>query len=473
MSKRIFVALCPVVLFLLLSCTSQEVAPAPLTPEPTLNPIATPTPSPTLVPTSTVPPILTPVLAPTPTTPVPIATPTPSPTLVPTSTVPPILTPVLAPTPTTPVPIATPTPSPTLAPTPTFLPTPVPTPTPTPLVVPTLRPTATSAPTPTATITPTPAPQAGFGDGTWLIHTDVVPGLYSAPGGDSCYWERLSGFGDSDIIANGFGSIRPVVEISPEDQGFSTSDCGRWRLVAEVLIPQISSIPDGTWLVGEEVAPGRWAAPGGDSCYWERLSGFGGSDIIANGFGSIRPVVEISPEDQGFSTSDCGRWRLVAEVLIPQISSIPDGTWLVGEEVAPGRWAAPGGDSCYWERLSGFGGSDIIANGFGSIRPVVEISPEDQGFSTSDCGRWRLVAEVLIPQISSIPDGTWLVGEEVAPGRWAAPGGDSCYWERLSGFGGSDIVANGFGSIRPVVEIVPTDIGFLTSDCGEWISIDG
>ena len=388
MSKRIFVALCPVVLFLLLSCTSQEVAPAPLTPEPTLNPIATPTPSPTLVPTSTVPPILTPVLAPTPTTPVPIATPTPSPTLVPTSTVPPILTPVLAPTPTTPVPIATPTSPPTLVPTPTFLPTPVPTPTSTPLVVPTLRPTATSAPTPTATITPTPAPQAGFGDGTWLIHTDVVPGLYSAPGGDSCYWERLSGFGGSDIIANGFGSIRPVVEISPEDQGFSTSDCGRWRLVAEVLIPQISSIPDGTWLVGEEVAPGRWAAPGGDSCYWERLGGFGGSDIIANGFGSIRPVVEISPEDQGFSTSDCGRWRLVAEVLIPQISSIPDGTWLVGEEVAPGRWAAPGSDSCYWERLGGFGGSDIVANGFGSIRPVVEIVPTDIGFLTSDCGEW-------------------------------------------------------------------------------------
>ena len=83
------------------------------------------------------------------------------------------------------------------------------------------------------------------------------------------------------------------------------------------------------------------------------------------------------------------------------------------------------------------------------------------------------MAEVLIPQISSIPDGTWLVGEEVAPGRWAAPGGDSCYWERLSGFGDSDIIANGFGSIRPVVEIVPTDIGFLTSDCGEWISIDG
>ena len=355
MSKRIFVALCPVVLFLLLSCTSQEVAPAPLTPEPTLNPIATPTPSPTLVPTSTVPPILTPVLAQTPTTPVPIATPTSPPTLVPT---------------------------------PTFLPTPVPTPTPTPLVVPTLRPTATSAPTPTATITPTPAPQAGFGDGTWLIHTDVVPGLYSAPGGDSCYWERLGGFGVSDIIANGFGSIRPVVEISPEDQGFSTSDCGRWRLVAEVLIPQISSIPDGTWLVGEEVAPGRWAAPGGDSCYWERLGGFGVSDIIANGFGSIRPVVEISPEDQGFSTSDCGRWRLVAEVLIPQISSIPDGTWLVGEEVAPGRWAAPGGDSCYWERLGGFGVSDIIANGFGSIRPVVEIVPTDIGFLTSDCGEW-------------------------------------------------------------------------------------
>ena len=235
-------------------------------------------------------------------------------------------------------------------------------------------------------VTPTPVPRAGFGDGTWIIHTDVVPSLYAAPGGDSCYWERLSGFGGSNIIDNGFSSIRPVVEISPEDQGFSTSDCGRWRLVAEVLTPQIS-IPNGTWLVGEEVAAGRYAAPGGDSCYWERLSGFGGSNIIDNGFSSIRPVVEISPEDQGFSTSDCGRWRLVAEVLTPQIS-IPNGTWLVGEEVAAGRYAAPGGDSCYWERLSGFGGSNIIDNGFSSIRPVVEIAPTDIGFGTSDCGEW-------------------------------------------------------------------------------------
>jgi hypothetical protein len=100
---------------------------------------------------------------------------------------------------------------------------------------------------------------------------------------------------------------------------------------------------------------------------------------------------------------------------------------------------------------------------------VVEIDPTDKGFNTGGCGRWMPVANVLTPQ-TVIPDGTWLVSDEVSPGTYSAPGSDECYWERLSGFSGEldDIIANDFGSGKQLVTIESTDAGFHTANCGEW-----
>ena len=69
-----------------------------------------------------------------------------------------------------------------------------------------------------------------------------------------------------------------------------------------------------------------------------------------------------------------------------------DGTWIVGAEITPGTYAAPGSDLCYWARLSGFSGSldEIIANELGSGRQIVTIDPEDSGFETRGCGTWTL-----------------------------------------------------------------------------------
>lgn len=71
-------------------------------------------------------------------------------------------------------------------------------------------------------------------------------------------------------------------------------------------------------------------------------------------------------------------------------------------------------------------------------------------------------------------DGTWIVGKEVIAGTYAAPGGDTCYWARLSGFSGEsdDIIVNDAGSQRPIVTIAPTDTGFLTNGCGVWEPVD-
>jgi hypothetical protein len=76
----------------------------------------------------------------------------------------------------------------------------------------------------------TPAPTSPFGDGHFIVGTDVTSGTWSASGGASCYWERQNGLGGTfaEIISNNFGGGGQVVTISPSDAGFKTSDCGVW-----------------------------------------------------------------------------------------------------------------------------------------------------------------------------------------------------------------------------------------------------
>lgn len=66
-----------------------------------------------------------------------------------------------------------------------------------------------------------------------------------------------------------------------------------------------------------------------------------------------------------------------------------DGIHVVGTDIQPGTYRnSPTGDLCYWARLSGFGGSDIITNGIGEETQIVTISASDAGFESEDCGSW-------------------------------------------------------------------------------------
>ena len=163
-----------------------------------------------------------------------------------------------------------------------------------------------------------------------------------------------------------------------------------------------TSFGAGTWLVGADIEPGRYFTNPRDGCYWERLSGLGGTfaEIIANefiSFDSPQEIVDIAPSDRAFDTDeDCRTWDQTPEPS-PPAGTIPPGTWLVGGQVAPGVYEVDAGDGCYWERLSGFGGrgiDDVLANDFvsGGGRQLVEIAPDDVGFSNDeDCGTWRAI----------------------------------------------------------------------------------
>ena len=175
--------------------------------------------------------------------------------------------------------------------------------------------TTVPATTTTTAVTTTSAPAAepAFGAGTHIVGEDVQPGIYETGivrGPFGCYWERLAGLSGEldDIIANGNVANHDVVEIVDGDAAFNT-DCDAWYPLTQ-LDPTMTSIPEGKWVLGTHITAGTYEAPGGDTCYWERLSGLTGTldDTIANDLPTGTAVVEIDPGDIAFNSIGCGDW---------------------------------------------------------------------------------------------------------------------------------------------------------------------
>jgi len=157
----------------------------------------------------------------------------------------------------------------------------------------------------------------------------------------------------------------------------------------------------GTVKVGSGIKAGTYMSTvaAGDLCYWERLSGAGGSldEIISNGIASKgKTIVTILASDAYFKTTDCGTWKPIPQLgSLNARTSIPgtSGMLLVGPDIQPGTYRSTSTGQCYWERLSAFDGriDSIIASDFNSNKGssiIVTISNNDSGFTTSGCGTW-------------------------------------------------------------------------------------
>nr|MDJ0925850.1 S-layer homology domain-containing protein [Acidimicrobiia bacterium] len=164
-----------------------------------------------------------------------------------------------------------------------------------------------------------PPDEITFGDGVWTVPAQVPPGTYrNSDSSNFCEWKRLSGFGggDADVIEDWLTQEIDIVTIAPTDVGFSSEDCGTW---SSDLSPRTTSptadFGGGTFQVGSEVAAGTWRnSDSSGNCYWERLSGFGGSiaEIIDNEFSASIQTVTLMSSDLGFSSERCGTWTKIS-----------------------------------------------------------------------------------------------------------------------------------------------------------------
>ena len=199
--------------------------------------------------------------------------------------------------------------------------------------------------TSTATTPTIPSgPQTQFGNGQFLVGTQIAAGRYYVAPASGCYWERESGTGGtfSEIIANdfiGFSAAQWIVDILSSDRAFKSDSCGTWFKDSPRQGAQ-TTISRGMWLVGSQVSAGTYSASVQSGCYWERLSNFQGSlsGIIANNFISSAgsALVTISQGDAGFDTNDkCGTWtRTTGTALTVREQSSSD---IEGQRMLAGR----------------------------------------------------------------------------------------------------------------------------------------
>lgn len=349
--------------------------------------------------------------------------------------------------------------------------------------------------------TPIVLPGETFGDGAWFVGAEIAPGRYRAPqASDTCRWWRLDGLSDTyGMDLTSFGGNRPnvagraypgftntIVEIAGSDVAFVSRDCGVWTSDLTPTVAPGEPFGDGTFLVGSEIAPGRYYATIPDSCSWSRLGDFSGRHNY--GYGAIHRgsaayrIVDIAKDDVGFSSRGCGTWAAELVPVVTPGQSFGAGGFVVGPEIAPGRYRASSPEACFWWRLGGFTGSvdlsrpDVVGFGHGG-HPVtiVDIKPSDAGFWSRDCGTWTTDLTPIVMPGQPFGDGTFLVGPEVAPGRYrtTAPPPSGCEWLTLreGGFSGANERgdhAGAFGGSEGVVEITREDIAFATRGCGTW-----
>ncbi len=162
------------------------------------------------------------------------------------------------------------------------------------------------------------------------------------------------------------------------------------------------------------VNAGKKATTDGDGRY--QITGLttGGYTVKATAPGSREQAIGVtltSSTSQSFALTPAG----------PRTKFGP-GQYLVGEDIAPGRYYSAPRDGCYWERQKGLGGSlnDIIANEFVSFDAdqwIVDIKSSDVAFQTDeDCGTWTQQPRPAPPS-GSITPGVWLVGLTSWSGR--------------------------------------------------------
>lgn len=177
-------------------------------------------------------------------------------------------------------------------------------------------------------------------------------------------------------------------------------------------------------------------------------------DIPTSGVGlgvwSGGDVANVGPAVASAGCTLASTWATVDGALVPYISGAPD---IVNADF-----------------LDTFEGSTIPPNTALIIVCAEEAAGEPPEGSAPPTA-------LPTPPASAVTfgDGVHVVGTDVPPGRYRTTTiGNLCYWVRLSGFGGTldELIANdlAFGGASAVVDIVPGDIGFESSDCGAWSS---
>jgi hypothetical protein len=245
--------------------------------------------------------------------------------------------------------------------------------------------------------------------GGWLT---VYPKGSPRPGASNLNFARsqtvansvTTGLGPDGAVTvyNAFGAVDVVLDVTGWFEGTSGAqplfDCAVVPPDA-AQAPAWARIGPGLAAVGPGGVPaGRYVAPGGPGCSWQRLRGLSGApgDVAATGTGPARVIVDLLAGDAGFWSAGCGVWAAHGPPAAT-VTAVGDGDWVVSEELAPGVYQSSAAAPCRWEHLLGFSGAahHDLDDGMAFGITWVEIAPSEVGFRSRGCGVWRWVGAPL------------------------------------------------------------------------------
>jgi hypothetical protein len=137
------------------------------------------------------------------------------------------------------------------------------------------------------------------------------------------------------------------------------------------------TISDGTYLVGTDIAAGRYkGSTVGGNGYWQISSDANGANIIENDNTTGDFYVEVRQGQYlNLSGVEITKTEAAAPTAAPASDTISDGTYLVGTDIAAGRYkgSAVGGNG-YWQISSDANGANIIENDITTGDFYVEVT---------------------------------------------------------------------------------------------------
>ncbi len=246
------------------------------------------------------------------------------------------------------------------------------------------------------------------------------------------------------------------------------------RLVGSTTVGSTLTIQAGAWGPGSPTLSYSWLRNGVPVA-----GATGPTYVVAPGDRGARLSARVVATQLGYASSSRTSWATSPVTVAARVAR--DGAWTVGAQVAVDSYiTATATALCTWERRGSEGAPPgaLLADDRGSGQRIVTVGADDAVLQTSGCGRWYRLADIAPSPRTTIPGGgVYSVAHHIVPGTYRAstPGGRSCYWARLSGFGGapSDVLESAVTTAaRPVVVIDPSTTGFeATAGCGTWTRI--
>jgi hypothetical protein len=90
----------------------------------------------------------------------------------------------------------------------------------------------------------------------------------------------------------------------------------------------------------------------------------------------------------------------------PKTSIDHDGTFAVGTDIEPGTYTSAGPEGngvCYWKRVAGDDGKQVVDNAMSKKPQVVRIDPTDKAFKTDGCQPWQK-NDAAVPDPGKTPE---------------------------------------------------------------------